>query len=471
MNQRVAMLAPWRASTVSERAMAVTLFVLAGAGAVGFAVYMPRPGASTAAALLASIALGPLWLMVMPKTLMLAINARELRLPAAQRQIVASLWLYGVLCVALPTLALASCVGAPAPIAAMLALTCSGCFAVALLPTYQFIALGAAFFLATSGKVSFVFVGVGASGFLHWAWPLVAAFVALAAFNWRTALRSRQRRIPYWREPLAIRWRTLSEAPFRSAHQPMTDIRGCGPQAPVRSVRVALGGIHALRARGIFAIMSLIATMLIIALLLVSVVRDAGLGTAIHALLRLPAENPMLFVWLVMTFGFGFVWIIATRLQLRWNRGAERSLLGLLPGLHGQRPAGRCVLLAALWVPGCVVFVVGFIAFAVTRHQASLAVWLFLPLSVIALAAELIAFTLAALLDRLERWWWLVLGTLVVPLLLAISFALAPVGAPTWREPLLLVAGAWLLLIGWLTWTGYRGWRAFQARPNPFVSA
>lgn len=470
MNLRAAMLAPWRASTRSERVLAVTLFVLAAAIAVGMAVSMREPDSSRVTAMMISIAVGPLWLMVMPKALTLAIDARELRLPAAQREIVAGLGLYGALCVVLPTLILGFLVGSPAQTAAMLALVCSGCFAVALLPAYQFVALVAAFFVATSGKVSF---GFGAADFPYWAWPLVVVFVALAVLNWRTALRRGQRRLPHWREPLGIRALGQSEAKIRLGRQLKVDVRGCGPAAPIRSVRVALGDIHAPRPSRVLATALLAATVSVLVLIFVAVALGTGLGTAIWSLRRLPAENPLLFAWVMMVFGFASVWIIGTRLQQRWNRGTERGLLALLPGLHGERPARCNVLYAALLVPGSFVLALNSIALAVAGRQASVATCVVLVLASVAMVCELVAFTLAALPGRLERWRWLVLGTLVMPLLLSISFAIATADRSiTWRDPfMLLVVGAWLLLIACLVWAGCRAWRAFESRPNPFVSA
>lgn len=473
MNLCIVMLAPWRASSRSERTLTVAIFLLAGAFAVGFAVFMREPGASRATALMMGIALGPLWLMVVPKTLLLAIDARELRLPAAQRQMVTGLWLYGVLCVVLPALILGLCGGAPAQLGATLALACSGCFAVALLPGYQMVALAAAFFLASFGNVGF---GFGTTRFLYWAWLLVVVFVAVAAFNWHTALRQGHRHVPHWRQPLTSRAAGGTLASAMTAARPMADIRGCGPGAPVTSLRVALGGIHLPLLPGA-RIGLLLPTFLVIAGVAGFIVLRDGSGSAYRAMAHFGWSNAAFLPWLGTLVSWGIVWIATAQLQ-RWNQGTERQLLALLPGLNRSRSLRRSIVLAALRAParGLAIVTAVIVAAAVGWH-GSRALCLTLALVQLVLGAQLIAFTLSVLGARTTSHWAhasRAVGAGVIFVLINLSLlAVVSTGAgdALHSPPIVMLALLWTVLIAWLVWTGYRGRWALRSRPNPFASA
>lgn len=393
MNLRAAMLAPWRASSMSERVLAATVLVVGSALTAAVVLYIRRPDASTVAAMMMSIALGILWLTVMPKTLALAIDARELRLPAVQREIVAGLGLYSVLCIVLPTLILSCFGGSPAVIAAMLALACSGCFAVALAPSYL-ITVCVVFFLAQSDEIAPAPFWRDAPAFLRWALPLVIGLILLAAFNWGRALRQEQQRIPMWRKPLVAgllgntqeRAITLLQPTML---QPMADIRGCGPGAPITSLRVALGGIHLPLMPGA-RIGLLLPIFLVIAGVAGLIVLRDGSGEVYRTMLQFGWGNAAFLPWLGVVVSSGIVWIATSQLQRRWTYGTEPHLLALLPRLHRERPVRHNIVLAVLLAPaGGLAVVTGVIVVAALSWRGSLALCLTLALVQLVLGAQL----------------------------------------------------------------------------------
>lgn len=475
MNARAVLLAPWRASRPFERWVAMVWASLIGALAtLAIVAQAHRPDAWVTASIILSIGICYPWLIVMPKSLLLAVDARQLRLPAAQRDIVTGLALYGLLTVLVPAAAMGA-LGAPTgTIALVLSLSCAGSFAVALLPRYQMLLAGVAWVLLTAISHRGV-AGPTSHEFVYWAVPAVAVMVAVAALNWRRALRSGRPREPGWGLPLIMQPASTRAGAAPLRFPAFADTRICGPAAPLRSLRIALGGIHLPQPWQVSVGFALPPFVVAIALIGWQISLH-GIDGVYRGMRSFGWGNALMAAWLVAVLSGGLVSVATSQLRRAWGtRRTETGLLALLPGLHDHRSIQHNALFAALFVPAhyLVALTTIVIAAAIAWH-ASAELWLVLLLTQIGLFTQLIGNTLSILGHRTPApWanatWSIACFLLAITGYLAVLIDAAAGGGA--HGLLRVVAMLWLTVILGMAWLGRRGWCGLQRLPHPFVSA
>lgn len=420
--------------------------------------------------------------------LLLARDARRLRLPAIERDVLASLSMYVVLGIVLPTLWLGA-LGGPARVIAVELLLGAGLgMAYAVLPSYLAML---AVFLGTSHWLPLP--GSAQPGFMTWAGPLTALLWLMVWLRWRTVLRDgRGAEGIYAPMLLVIRlglWNlgggtmgagrnNLLNRQSRDWMRPAVDLRKSGPGHPQRSLRVALGGWfmpQTLASRLWQWVGQLLAVLL---------------GISLVTWQFMPHHAEEEWVALLTTFCIaGLMWYGAmgsvlmalvgtTQLRIRWGKcNGELPLLALLPGLGDAVQAKRALLRASLLPPLCMQMALllalmsaGFFTQQGIQDQ------LLLLLSQLGAMGLTVAFTLGVLGNVRRRDWLLfalsmMSGCILIIINLSIAVPLFHHGGPI----VLGNDGAGWLAAGWaaftvaLLWLGRRGWRGLQQRPHPFL--
>ncbi|MEO8779129.1 MAG: hypothetical protein ABI389_10725, partial [Rhodanobacter sp.] len=196
------------------------------------------------------------WLLLMPNGLLLALSARRLRLPGISRDVVWSVPLYAALGIGVPMLCQFP-QGHVLGFAIVQALVAAGALLFMVLPAYFGMAL---YFLAVfSHRALSHFVslpGPSDPRFVSWGGTLAVVLVLTLALRWRQLLHG-DYPARGWRSPNLINLRRNLGA---AQSDPLTDARSMrarpdwllarpdlhdvGPQAPTRSLRIALGGVY-----------------------------------------------------------------------------------------------------------------------------------------------------------------------------------------------------------------------------------
>lgn len=500
MKRSTLLYAPWHANSRATRGFAAVaaLVVALGAGALGVGLHASDAGAQRAmwapmtAFVLAFGAFFLVMLMLAP-LLLLAIDARRLRVPRLQREAGAAVLLYAALGVLVPTLLLGVPGGRTAIVAGLLALAIAAGLAVALLPRALSVALALLPAVYHQLPPALHAPAPMQPGFPLFALAATAVLAVAAAIGWSAALR---RSDPYrqgWWAPLVLQfrlgdrgvWSTRRESAVLGGDererlrrqpawlQPRADVSRCGPAEPVRSLRVALGPS--------FVPMTTRERLRQIALLIGSGLLFVGLFVAQYALdghHRVGVDRAGGLATLLWFGGFGGSMLAASAVMQvlqRWSRtNAELPLLALLPGL-GDASAQRRHLLRAGWLPPLraqLALLLGLSVLALWMHAS----WRLLgavALSQLGGIGFLLAYLPAAAGGRTLPTWAsatlavygfaLMMITLSLPLLGEIGLALLHGGVLTG------FVVAWAALVLALGWIGMRGWRALRQRPHPFL--
>ncbi len=486
MNPLALLQVPWRSTHRVMRWLAVFWFALCLVGAVMLAVHAKH---GYSALIPYATGLFYAWSFFFSTTLMLAIDARHLRLPGIQRQVVLSLLLYGTLCIALPAVA-AAALGLSAALAALLAAAVSvGGLLFALLPRYGAIFVG---MLPTLFHLPWQRYGVPAPEdprFMWWSLAAVLLLLVVTALRWRRLLHTDSGIYQGWRSPVVFQFRNSSWGYWNNLGDsrlmlqrpdwlmPKINLDAVGPGRPRNTLRVALGGWYLPQTRLSYCKqlgmgLAIIALPLLCSLLLTTLDHHddyaAGVlrGTLVGGLGSLGlVVGPLVCL-------FSLHW-----LRRRWQRSnAELPLLALLPGLGGAAQAKRQLVRTGLGLP-------------LTLHAVPIALLLILfacwhayagILSFILLGQLGMTLTTCALVLNLfggrPLSAWAVGATLVLVFVLSTLSMLLPVMA--WgRHPVAQVvpllpplAVAWLLLAAVMLWLLRRGWRGLQQLPHAFLS-
>jgi hypothetical protein len=486
MNAATLVMVPLRATVVSTRW--ITVLVLSLMLVVCVALQLTQSLSKTS--LIASVISGYgeffVGLLFVAPFLLMAIDTRELRIPRSQSTIILGMMLYSALWIAVPSIALAL---AGADFVTVLTIQTVGLLfglTFGLLPRVFLIVAGFAPSFLGIVHIQLHYPGKPTILLL---WFVAALLALISALCWRRQVRLIN---PYgdgFNKPLVLRsrsgnhsgltnwngWTTLSGSSRQIRSQPqwllaVANLRGIGPQNPVRSLRVGLGGWTLPKtwqsaSRQWMLVLSPIVVMM-------------GL-----LYLRVPQLNPRLFhaiafsvvMWIT---GFGSVVLGLTTivmLQQRWSRPhAELSVLALLPKLGEGGVVKRYLLRASLlptlfWQAVLIALLVA----ASFVKQASALNLAIAALTQIAAIAFTPAFAFAIFGGRPPAQW-------VVGLVAGISFAL--VGCSTAASSMLDISRTydaimaisiitiWLAILAFLVWLGIRGWRGLQARPHPFLA-
>lgn len=485
MNARQLLQIPWYSTYPSLRWFAVVVFVLCSAGAIAIGVFADGPGAMQGAVVLYGCGLTYLWAFFFSLDLLLAIDARQLRLPGIQRQINASLVLYGVLGITVPLFV----PGVDWSMAAVLALFSVIGLAFAVMPRYLAVMVALTPSLVNALWSRLGLPSIDDPRFAPWAALIALVLLLVCAWRWRQLLRAGNRQASGWSSPMVLQFRKGSWGHWNCIGdndqlgqrpdwlQPGVDLTGVGPAKPRKSLRVALGGWYLPQTAGSygkqFALMFGLLAVPAAGLVLLSRIKSSG-GADSAATLEsgiIGALSGLLVMAAPMICIFSLLW-----LSKRWQRtNAELPLLALLPGLGDPAGAKRLLLRTALGPPlalhGLLALLLGMIMLFWHDHAYMLSFMLLAQLggAVVTTAILLNLFGGRALSPWSIGLILVVASALTMASLLLPAFALGR--HPTAQAmPLLPVLPlGWLLLAGAMAWLGRRGWRRLMQQPHPFL--
>ncbi|MGN6281184.1 hypothetical protein [Frateuria sp.] len=484
--------APWRASPRWTRWYAGLVLVAAilAATAIGFLAH------SANWPLLAGgvLALGEFFagMFLLAPGLLLAVDARQLRMPALQRVAVAGIVLPALVMIGLPTAALGLAGGPAADIACVLAMAVCGGLLMGLLPRVLCAFIGLLPMMIRTIGLRLHLPDPGEPGFVALALGAVAAMLALCALCWWRQLRDPEPYRQGWWQPMVLQfrranrvggWGGLSSGLPDSVQQirrqpdwlrPMVDVRHTGPQRPRYSLRVALGGLFvpmtaAGRARQLAV--AVLPGALVMAMLLVQAARRRGGGIS----WALVTDWAGMFAWLGGFIGLLVTLLAVMQLHQHWQKhNAELPLLALLPGLGTPRQLRR-ELLAASLLPGLGIqsgVLVLLLALALRIHLGWIAESAVL-LTQLASMGVLVAFTLSVVGGRPLPGWGTGMFCMVCIVLVSLSLSLSLMDRTTaagYAPWLAALAAAWAVFLLVLGWIGRRGWRGLVQRRHPFLA-
>lgn len=485
MNARQLLQAPWYSAHPSLRWTAVAVFALCSAVALAIGVFADAPGAVQGAVAMYGVGLSYVWAFFFSLGLPLAIDARQLCLPGIQRQIHASLVLYGVLGTAVPLFV----PGMDWSMAAALALFSVGGLTIALMPRYLAVMTALAPSLANALWYRLDLPGIGDPRFVPWAALTALVLLLVCGWRWRQLLRAGRTQSGGWSAPMALQFRSGSWGHLNGIGdngqlrqrpdwlQPGVDLAGVGPAKPRKSLRVALGGWYLPQTAGSygkqFALMFGILATPAASLVLLSRIKASG-GADFTATLEgslIGALSSLTVMAAPAICIFSLLW-----LGKRWQRAnAELPLLALLPGLGDPAGVKRLVLRTVLGLPlalhGLLALLLGMVMLCWHGHAYMLSFMLLAQLggAVVTTAVLLNLFGGRALSP------WSIGLILVVAAALTMASLLLPALAlgrhpMAQAMPLLpLLPLGWLLLAGAMAWLCRRGWRGLMQQPHPFL--
>lgn len=480
MNLAETALLPWKITQAVMRWVVFGLFATAVIGVTAFSIFSHKPDMWVRVAGIIGLAQALIWPLYLGPTILLTIDAHQLRVPGIQRQAVAGVVLNIVSGALLPALVIGWFGGHTLAAFAFVALMSVAGFLYSLLPRYVAIALYIAGVVLISGK-SMQQLPTHAD-FLDWALLVLAAEVAAVAVCWRRLLLVPN---PYRlsrHSPMALRLsRGISAAGAGRPGmaqidrrpewlQARGDLRRCGPGHPATSLRMALGASYMpltrigwLR-RSAVAVAAIAAFVVWLAFVVLrggtlAVIRD---GDGIVLLLLCAAVASVLYAVNCLT-----------ELRIRWRSvNAELSLLALLPALGAD--VKRDLLRAALWPPLRMLLLAAMLVLTVLTAIGARRD-MFALLVVMGAAGFVTAVTLRVVGGyKLERWEAGV-GVVLALLLLVGTLLAGTFSIDTRTPPADLQMLCTVLLVGWLAAAvmlfrvSRRGWNALQRRPHPFL--
>ena len=490
-------LAPWRSTRRGMQWCMGAILGLSVGISLAIAFWTHKTSAPSASVLAAipAFSLAFFNAFVIAPTLLLAIDARQLRIPGMQRSAWLGVVFYLVVEIALPTALLGALRGDAATVAAILALGAVTGIAWGLLPRYFSAILGFGPMAFNALHASLDLPSPGQPGFVALMGVLALLGAIVAAVCWQRELHAAS---PYgqgmWR-PLVTSFRYSVRTGWNGWSgfaggtgdsmlmlrqrpdwmQPRADLHGTGPANPRKSLRIALGGMFMPQTW-----VSHLRTAVFIAVPSLAFVLLVGL-TYQH---NHHADTTQLFHWMLLSmllWGGGFggsmsALLALTQLRQRWSKtNGELPLLALLPGLGTVAGLRRHLLGASLMPP---------LTLAALLLTGVLALALYLGVGAMGLSALLlamlgtigfgIALTLCTLGQCMPSSWvqapLFVLGfaLLLTNMVLAMILGMHhDTDAPRWLINALGIG--WSVLIVALLWLGRRGWRGYHEQPHPFL--
>ncbi len=432
-----------------------------------------------------------LWVFL-ANTVLLAREARALRVPTLQRDALLSLGLYAALGIALPALLLSLACGHLLTLAIMLLFGAGVGAAFALLPAYL------AIFAFFAGDIPAV-LSLGLPlplplqpGFNAWAGPLVVLLWLLLGWRIRGLLRGdhavqsphapmvlvyRRSGLGWGRGSTANRWGQRIPGQGPTWTRPRVDLRGCGPGHVERSLRVALGGwwMPQTRRSRLWQCVLLMLGFGVAALFLwVQAIADRHAQRAFLSSDMAAAGNLMFFGTLMSALhATGTV----RSLYRSWDKAhGELSLLALLPGLGDASSARRALLraslLPALGVQSGLALALLILGGVMGLGAEGEVLLLLGPLGSSALMCVFALMVFGA--DPIRGWGmalamgigyvWICVGGSVVQFNARPAVTLGNIAV-------LMLAIGWSVFFVALGWLGRRAWRALQQRPHPFLGS
>lgn len=475
---------PWHWTFPSLRWGAVIAFVVCSAGAIAIGVFTNGPHALVGAVALYGAGLAYLWAFFFSLGLLVAIDARELRLPGIQRRIHASLVLYGLLGIALPLFV----PGVHWGMAAVLALFTASGLAFALMPRYLAVIVALIPSLVNALWSQLDMPGIGDPRFAPWAALVAAVVLLVCVWRWRQLMRAGKEQSPGWSSPMVLQFRKGSWGHwgcFGDGQQQRpdwlrarVDLADVGPGRPRKAMQVMLGGWYLPQTMSSYG-KQLALALGILALPaagLVLLSRKSPDHADVAATLvggSLGALSSLSVTAAPMICIFTLLW-----LSKRWQRtNAELPLLALLPGLGDTASVKRQLVRTALGLPLALHVLLALLLGAVMLFWHDHAYMLSFMLLAQLGSAVVTAAVLLNLVGGRALSLWSVGLILVVASVLTLSSLILPAMAlgrdpVTQVLPLLpLLPLAWLLLAGAMGWLCRRGWRGLVQQSHPFLGS
>ena len=486
MNAATLVMVPLRATLASTRWITFVVLSLMLLIPVALQITQSMPKTALLAPLISGYGEFFVGLLFVAPFLLMAIDTRQLRIPHSQSTIIFGMMLYSALWIALPSIALTL---AGADFVTVLAIQTVGLLfglTFGLLPRAFLIFAGLTPTLLRAMHMQAHHPGKPTVA-LMWLVALVLALIA--AFCWRRQVRVVD---PYgegFNKPLVVRsrasyrhgsinwndWAAASGSISQMRSLPrwmlaVANIRQSGPQNPVRSLRIGLGGWLLPKTWQ--------STLRQSALVLAPIVLVVALMYARIPVPALRLSRDFAFGVVVWITGFGSMFLGLTTvvmLQQRWSRThAELALLALLPRLGNGERLKRYLLRASVlptffWQAALIALL---LATAGVLRANGLNVMTALLIQLIAVAFTP-AFAFAIFGGRPPVQW-------VAGLIAGVTFTLVGCGTAaasvfeisrTYGSIMAISSTAILFVIlAFLVWLGVRGWRGLQERPHPFLA-
>ncbi|BDU19439.1 hypothetical protein [Dyella sp. GSA-30] len=491
MNFSLILKAPWRSARAPVRWVMCSFFVLLLIAAACILIFNKnKEGAITDAIGAIGFGMVYVWAFFVSHMLLMAMDARDLRIPQLPTNIVASLVLYAALCIALPAIALSLLGGHALAIAVVMALCVLGGLLFAWLPRYFASPMGLLPALMIGARRVVDIPGPSQPEFLSWALPLTLVLALLIAYRWRQLMRTHGMLQQSMRSPMVMQFRRIGEnswGTFGTAFSKETlsqqpawmlakaDLRKVGPNAPLQTIRVALGGFYMPKTwRGLLLTAAQFSFLLII---LAAVVLMIGLdskvslsGALTHIALPLGAS--------LAIYGTALISIVTiARFSQRWRKtNTELPLLALMPGLGDAAKVKREFLRASLSLPmrWQIGLAVAMIAGALYLHVDA-AIIVSIAAAQLCSVALLPAVLLRVIGGRPPQAWMFVVGTLMMIVLLNAGCVLPVLAKDDSLHPnidyvALAVTAVWAVMGLVMVYLGRTGWRSLQHRPHAFLA-
>jgi hypothetical protein len=492
---------PWRTVHRSLRWLGGVVGLLLCVAAAGVAFHVGGRHGWLFGLMLYAFGAAYFWLCVMACLLLVATDARRLRLPGVERIVAGSVLLYGLASVALPLALLMPAHGDTGTIALVAALAASAGLATALLPRYFTLVLGFLPALAVGTRHRIHVPFPGEPGFIVLGAALLAVLVMVNVFRWRQLLRAEAPAetgmgsamvMQYRRNgamagsygALGAAWGDMlrhdgaASARLRQGKAaPSVRLDGVGPGSPVLALRVALGenlAPQTLSAHGRrFARLGLPLLLFIPAMALMQA--GAAHGDVLHKVMRGVGINVI--GWLGLMGGIALMAMGSLLPWTRWRRAnAELPLLALLPGLGHADALRRTLLCAALARPLALqALLLALVLGSALAMHAGFPLLLFVALGQLGCAAVVVASKLGTFGGTALPGWGmgvlltgmglLVSASTFVPLFATLGSHARPLG----EGGIAGLAVAWTAAAVALLWLGRRGWQGLRQRPHPFL--
>lgn len=475
--------APRYATSRATRWTSFILFILLAGVALAIGMLKPDPRLGVIALIVYSLGLGCLWLLWLSGLLLLARDARRLRLAHLVRNTTLAAVVYALACVAAPVILMAATGGDTVLAVLYPACAIAATLAFVLLPRY----ISSWFGLLPAFYIGLHNIGWMPSPldprFQRGAWIALAVFMAVVVWRWRQLLRTEDNDASGWRSAMLMQLRqnlVLRDWGFdrqwdlrRSGKRPTAvDLHDVGPGNPAKAIRVVLGGWYlpqTPRAR-----LESVARVVLPLLLLVPILWLMNIGHADSLAKAWHLLAASIGLWLGVFGAFMLALASAGIIHRRWRQHANMALLALTPGLGGDRAtahASRAILGGP--VGGFVLLWLCLALPTPLQHQHPMPVLLG-SLCIVALAALLVVYLFRTLLQRPFSLFAKIAIGVVLMVVADASFIFATVASDGhWHAGLRAewwTVLAWLALIAWAAWQAFRAWRALQLRAHPFLT-
>ncbi len=487
--------APWRANRPSTAWQGLVLLVLAVWGATAAGIFMDHSDCWAVCTFVAGFFLALLWAFVMSNMVLLAIDARQLRVPALERGLMSVMFFYGVACVALSTALLGFFFGHFAAIAILIALFCVGGLLFALLP--RFVVTPLFLLPAALNAIPFhvALPGPLSPDFVHWWTPVALGLCVLTLWCWHRLVHAADPYAMGWGRPLVMLFRgggqtggwnpwtgyldRAADSVERLRDSPdwirgRADLGECGPGQSVTSLRMALGGVF--MPQTVLSVLRRIALVLVPFLCYVALMElGHDRRHPVQTWQDLWHDGALLTLVLVGAFGgMTLAMVSLTQLWQRWAKvNGELSLLALLPGL-GRNVKSNLVSATLRPTLRLQILLLAFLLALAFYLHLSIQTTMFVLLGQLGAAGFAVAFSLLIIGGRLPGRWSIAGVAVFGCILICISLFV-----PTLSDPAAITLGPFslraALLAGWLVLSlilsrlARRGWLGLQQRPHPFL--